>query len=77
MCFQVSEPYRHHGIGRQLFSLAREEAKKIDAEKLYISACSAKETQAAYKALGCTLAEEINERLAEEEPCDIQLELAL
>ena len=63
--------------GRQLFSLAREEAKKIGAEKLYISACSAKETQAAYKALGCTLAEEINERLAEEEPCDIQLEFSL
>lgn len=52
VCFQVSEPYRHHGIGRQLFSLAREEAKKIGAE-------------------------EINERLAEEEPCDIQLEFAL
>ena len=77
VCFQVSEPYRHHGIGRQLFSLAREEAKKIGAKKLYISACSAKETQAAYKALGCTLAEEINEQLAEEEPCDIRLELAL
>ena len=37
----------------------------------------ASDVTAAYKALGCTLAEEINERLAEEEPCDIQLELAL
>ena len=77
VCFQVSEPYRHKGIGRRLFSLAKEEGKKIGAEKLYISAFSAKETQAAYKALGCTFAEEINEELAAEEPCDIQLECAL
>lgn len=77
VCFQVSEPYRNQGIGKRLFALACEEAIRLGAEKLYISAHSSKETQAAYRALGCTLAEEINEALAAEEPCDVQLEYAL
>jgi len=44
---------------------------------LYISAHSSKENQAAYKALGCVHAKEINPKLAEEEPCDVQLEYVL
>lgn len=74
VCFQVSEPFRGQGIGRQLFTLAVEEMERIGAEKLYISAHSSKESQAAYRALGCTLAVEINEKLAEEEPFDVPLE---
>ena len=46
-------------------------------DKLYISAHSSKESQAAYKAIGCVHAEEINQKLAEEEPCDVQLEYVL
>lgn len=47
------------------------------ADKLYISGHSSKESQAAYSALGCKHAEEINEILAEAEPFDVQLEYIL
>lgn len=77
VCFQVSEPYRGKGIGKTLFQLACEEARCLGAEKLYISGHSSKESQAAYKALGCVHAKEINQKLAEEEPCDVQLEYVL
>lgn len=77
VCFQVSEDYRNLGIGRKLFSYACEEAVRLGAEKLYISAHSSKESQAAYQALGCTLAAEINQALALEEPFDVQLEYKL
>ena len=77
VCFQVSEPYRGKGIGRALFDRICGEARKTGAEKLYISGHSSKESQAAYKALGCVHAREINQKLAEEEPFDVQLEYAL
>lgn len=77
VCFQVSEPYRGKGIGRKLFNIAKDEATKIGAEKLYISSHSSKESQSTYKSLGCTIAKEINESLAREEPFDIQLEYSL
>ncbi len=77
ICFQISEEYRHQGIGRRLFSMACEEALRLGANKLYISGHSSKESQAAYRALGCTPAEEINETLAAEEPFDVQLEYRL
>lgn len=77
VCFQVSEPYRGKGIGRILFQQACEEARRLGAEKLYISGHSSKESQAAYKALGCVHAKEINQKLAEEEPYDVQLEYFL
>ena len=77
VCFQISEEYRRRGIGRTLFSLACEEARRLGADKLYISAHSSKESQAAYRALGCGFAEEINEELAAEEPFDVQMEYRL
>ena len=77
VCFQVSEEYRRQGIGRKLFSMVCEEARQLCADKLYISAHSSKESQAAYRALGCTPAEEINEELAAEEPFDVQMEYRL
>ena len=77
VCFQISEEYRRHGIGRKLFSLACEEARRLGADKMYISAHSSKESQAAYRALGCTLAEEVNEELAAAEPFDVQMEYRL
>ncbi len=40
VCFQISEEYRHRGIGRKLFSMACEEARQLGADKLYISAHS-------------------------------------
>lgn len=75
--FYVSEPFRCKGIGKELFKLACSEAKNIGAEKLYISAHSSKESQAAYRRLGCVEAEEINRKIAEEEPFDIQMEYCL
>ena len=77
VCFQVSEEYRRQGIGRKLFSMACEEARRLGADKLYISGHSSKESQAAYRALGCSFAEEINETLAAAEPFDVQLEYRL
>jgi hypothetical protein len=44
---------------------------------LYISSHSSEESQAVYRAVGCCEAKEINERLAEEEPYDCQLEFPL
>ena len=77
VCFQISEEYRRQGIGRKLFSLACEEARRLGADKLCISAHSSKESQAAYRALGCSFAEEINEELAAAEPFDVQMEYRL
>lgn len=77
ICFQVSEEFRHQGIGRRLFSIVCEEALRLGADKLYISGHSSKESQAAYRALGCTFAEEVNGSLAEAEPFDVQLEYRL
>ena len=77
VCFQISAEYRRQGIGRKLFSMACEEARRLGADKLYISAHSSKESQAAYRALGCSFAEEINEELAAAEPFDVQMEYRL
>lgn len=77
VAFQVSEPFRGNGIGRKLFEKAVETAKEYGAKKIYISAHSSKESQAAYKALGCVHAVEIIPRIAEEEPFDVQLEYKL
>ena len=75
--FHVSAPYRGRGIGRRLFAAICEAARSTGAEKLYISAQSSRESQAAYKALGCVYAQEIDLIRAAEEPCDVQLEYDL
>lgn len=75
--FQVSAPWRHRGIGRRLFAAACDAARSLCAEKLYISAHSARESQAAYRALGCTHAAEIDPIHAAAEPCDVQMEYDL
>lgn len=70
----VSEDVRKKGIGRELFLAARRFAKERKAEKLYISAHSAVESQAFYRAMGCVEAEEYNWEHVEKEPYDCQLE---
>ena len=77
LLFHVSEPYRRRGIGRKLFELACKTAKEVGAKKLYISAHSSKESQAAYRKLGCIEAAEINQVIAENEPYDVQMEFVL
>lgn len=76
-CIHVSEELRGSGIGKKLFLLAADWARAHGAEKLYISAHSAVETQAFYRALGCVEAEEYQREHVEQEPCDCQLEYIL
>lgn len=75
--FQVSQEHRGRGLGRQLFTRLCSEAKSMGIPKLYISAHSSKESQAAYRKLGCVHAEKIIPAIAEEEPCDVQMEYPL
>lgn len=75
--FHVSAPYRGQGIGRRLFAALCCQARKCDAEKLYISAHSSRESQAAYRALGCVHAMEISAEHAAQEPFDVQMEYDL
>ena len=73
----VSYESRGKGIGKKLFQMIAQEARDLDAKKLYISAHSSEESQAFYKAIGCIDAKEYNEKLVQAEPCDCQLEYIL
>lgn len=73
----ISEEQRGMGIGKHLFLLAAAWAKNKGAEKLYISAHSAVESQAFYHALGCVEAETYRKEFVEKEPFDCQLEYRL
>ncbi len=73
----VSLDMRGQGIGKHLFGMAKSYAKSHGAAKLYISAHSAVESQAFYKAMGCTEAMEYNMKLVKMEPFDCQLEYVL
>ena len=73
----VSEDMRGRGVGRSLFQLAKEWAKGKGAKKLYISAHSAVESQAFYRAMGCVEAKEYNQQHVDAEPFDCQLECEL
>lgn len=63
--------------GKKLFRLACEEAGNSGAKKLYISAYSSEESQAACRKLGCVEAAEINRKIAENELSDIQMKYVL
>ncbi|MDE7266162.1 MAG: GNAT family N-acetyltransferase, partial [Lachnospiraceae bacterium] len=73
----VSEDMRGQSIGKALFTAAKEWAKNKGARKLYISAHSAVESQAFYKAMGCVEAQVYNQKHVEAEPYDCQLECEL
>lgn len=73
----VSEDMRGQGIGKALFGKVKEWAAAHGAAKLYISAHSAVESQAFYRAMGCVEAQEYNKEHVEKEPYDCQLECAL
>ena len=70
----VSQDARRRGIGRTLFQAALAFARDRGAEKLYISAHSAVESQAFYRAMGCVEAEEYDAGHVAREPFDCQLE---
>ena len=73
----VSQDMRGRGIGTALFKEAKRWAKEKGAEKLYISAHSAVESQAFYKRMGCVEAKWYKKEHVEEEPFDCQLEVKL
>jgi GNAT superfamily N-acetyltransferase len=75
--FHVTHELRGGGIGRKLFELSCESARRQGARKLYISAHSSEETQAFYRAMGCVEAAEPDEAFSEREPCDVQMEYGL
>lgn len=73
----ISQELRGRGHGRVLFLMAADWARHRGAEKLYISAHSAVETQAFYRAMGCVEALEYSRPHVEREPCDCQMEYRL
>ena len=73
----VSEDMRGKGMGKELFQRGKDWAREHGAKKLYISAHSAVESQAFYRAMGCVEAEEYHQGHVEQEPCDCQLECLL
>ncbi len=73
----VSSDARRMGIGKRLFLGAVQWARKNGAEKLYISAHSAVESQAFYRSLGCVDALWRCEAHVEQEPYDCQLEYVI
>jgi predicted N-acetyltransferase YhbS len=73
----LSAGYRDRGLGRQLFALAADEARRRLARALYISATPSQHTIDFYLGLGCALARELDPQLFELEPEDIHLEYDL
>lgn len=73
----VSEDMRGRGIGKALFSFAKDWSREHGATKLYISSHSAIESQRFYKAMGCEDAALCDKRHMEAEPYDRQLECKL
>ncbi len=73
-CLHVSQELRGRGIGRELFGLAKKAARELGGEKLYGSTHSCVESQAFYKAMGCTEAEEYSAAHVEREPFGCQIE---
>ena len=68
---------RGNGLGKKLFLQACDSARKMGAEKLYISAHSSIETIGWYRHMGCTEAAEYDQALAALEPDDVQMEYTL
>lgn len=73
----ITLEHRGNGIGKKLFYLSVDAAKKLGADKIYICAGSSEETVAFYFALGCEFATEINKKLYEADERDLQLEFTL
>lgn len=73
----ISRAYRKQGLGRRLFHLAADEARRRGARNLYISATPSENTIHFYLDLGCRLASQPDPELFELEPEDIHLEYDL
>ena len=66
----VSNEYRNRGIGKELFKICIEKAKKAGAKKIYISAHFSEETQSFYKKMGCVDTIELSNDISEYNPGD-------
>lgn len=73
----ITLEYRGKGIGKKLFKISADVARKWNADKIYICAGSAEETIAFYFAIGCKEAVEVNKEIYESDPRDYQLEYNL
>jgi len=73
----VSNEYRGRHIGKNLFQLGVQAARNLGAEKLYIAACSAAESQEAYRHYGCVYAEKMVAEVYEDNSDLVQLEYLL
>ncbi len=73
----ITLEHRGKGIGKELIKRAAVSSKAFGAEKMFICAGSAEETVAFYRAMGCEMAEEINESLYNEDPRDLQMEYTI
>ena len=66
----VSKEYRNMGIGKKLFKICIEKAKKLAAKKIYISAHFSDETQKFYEKMGCVDAIEQSKDISKYIPGD-------
>jgi GNAT superfamily N-acetyltransferase len=73
----ISKDYRKRGLGKRLVDMARSEAKKMNARKLYISACPTKNMVDFYMKNGAIVTEDIDKEMFEKEPDDIHMEVVL
>lgn len=77
MFLHVSQAFRGAGLGRRLFALASDEARRRGARSLYISATPSQHTIDFYRSLGCVVTDDIDAELFALEPEDIHLECRL
>ena len=70
---QVDARWRGRGLGTRVFAMMLQAAKARGADALYISANSAVEAAAFYRAMGCVEATVPDAAAVAEKPCDIQL----
>ena len=73
----ISAPYRGNRIAKELFYYISEEALKLGAKYLYISAHPSIETYRFYQSVGAKLTDNIIKELYDIEPYDLQLEKEL
>lgn len=75
--FHMTENSRGKGIGTRLFNAACDEARGCGAKKFYISANASKESQIAYRKMGCVYAKEFIPEIYNVTPHDVQMEYTL
>ena len=75
--FHMTNGLRGQGVGKRLFAAACDEARRRGAKRFYISANASKESQIAYRKMGCVYAREFIDEIYNETPHDVQMEYEL